>query len=191
MLGGVTLTKERKIIIIGGIFLLLLGGIYRFWPALVSTFSVSDEIAVKQKHVEKYRKIVDRRDRVINENAAVKQQFRQMENRLLTGTTPSLAAVEIQNTLNKIAETGNVKFSTMRVMKSVESETADYVRVPVQFTMDSDITQLKDVIYQIESDPQLLVVTELNVRQTRSRDNRQIRSVITVEGVMKAPPAAG
>jgi len=183
------LTRERKIILVAGAILLLLGAIYRFWPAMVSAVSVADEIALKQEHVEKYRRIAARREDAVSENAAVKRQFRQMENGLLTGTTPSLAAVEIQNTLNKIAENGNLKFSTMRVMKSVESDTADYVRVPVQFAMTSDIRQLKDVIYQIETASQLLMISELDIQQVRSKDNRQIQAVVTVEGVMKAPVA--
>lgn len=191
MFNSIVLTKERKIILIAGAILLLLGGIYRFWPAMAAAVSVSDEIALKQEHVEKYRRIAARRDQVVAENAAIKRQFRQMEKRLLTGETPSLAAVEIQNILNAIAEAGNIKFSTMRVMKSVESDSADYVRVPVQFAMNADISQLKDVVYQIETAPQLLVISEMSVRQIRSKDNQQIQALITVEGVMAAPSAKG
>lgn len=185
MLNSIALTKERKIILVVGAILLLLGGIYRFWPSIVSVVSVADEIAIKRGHVEKYRRIVGLRDQAVAENAAFKRRFRQMENRFLSGETQSLAAVEIQNILNTIAENGNVKFSTMRVMKPLGSDTADYVRIPVQFVMNVDITQLKDVVYQIEAAPQLLVISEMGLRQVRSKDNQQVQAVITVEGVMK------
>ena len=185
------MTRERKIILLAGAVLLVIGAIYRFWPAIVSTVSVVDEIAFKTEQVEKYQQIAARKDLVVKENAAVKKQFRLMENRLLTGSTPSLSAVEIQNTLNGIAEAVGVKFSTMRVMKAVESEGAGYVRVPVQFSMDSDILQFKDMIYQIETSSRLLVVSELDIRQLRSRDGYRIRSVVTVEGVMKTPAVTG
>ncbi|MEZ4566787.1 MAG: hypothetical protein R2860_07395 [Desulfobacterales bacterium] len=69
----------------------------------------------------------------------------------------------------------------------MESEGAGYVRVPVQFSMDSDILQFKDMIYQIETSSRLLVVSELDIRQLRSRDGYRIRSVVTVEGVMETP----
>ncbi|MEZ4550124.1 MAG: hypothetical protein R2874_06525 [Desulfobacterales bacterium] len=137
------MTRERKIILLAGAVLLVIGAMYRFWPAIVSTVSVVDEIAFKTDQVEKYQQIAARKDPVVKENAAVKKQFRLMENRLLTGSTPSLSAVEIQNTLNDIAEAVGVKFSTMRVMKAVESEGAGYVRVPVQFSMDSIFFSLK------------------------------------------------
>ena len=185
------MTRERKIILLAGAVLLVIGAIYRFWPAIVSTVSVVDEIAFKTEQVEKYQQIAARKDPVVKENAAVKKQFRLMENRLLTGSTPSLSAVEIQNTLNGIAEAVGVKFSTMRVMKAVESEGAGYVRVPVQFSMDSDILQFKDMIYQIETSSRLLVVSELDIRQLRSRDGYRIRSVVTVEGVMETPAVTG
>ncbi len=192
MFDNVEMTRERKFILIAGAVLLVLGVIYRFWPAIASTVSVADEIALKTEHVEKYQRIAARKDQVVKENAAVRKQFRQMENRLLSGSTPSLAAVEIQNTLNTIAENVNVKFSTMRVMKPPEDEIADYMRVPVQFSVDLDIVQFKDMIYQIETSSRLLlVVSELDIRQLRSRDGYRIRSVVTVEGVMKAPAVAG
>ncbi|MEZ4578084.1 MAG: hypothetical protein R2875_08745 [Desulfobacterales bacterium] len=111
------MTRERKIILLAGAVLLVIGAMYRFWPAIVSTVSVVDEIAFKTDQVEKYQQIAARKDPVVKENAAVKKQFRLMENRLLTGSTPSLSAVEIQNTLNDIAEAVGVKFSTMRVMR--------------------------------------------------------------------------
>lgn len=191
MVNKTAMTRERKIILLAGAFLLVIGAMYRFWPAIVSTVSVADDIAFKTDQVEKYQQIAARKDQVVKENAGIKKQFRQMESRLLTGSTPSLSAVEIQNTLNAIAEAVGVKFSTMRVMKAVESEEADYVRVPVQFSMDSDILQFKDLIYQIETSSRLLVVSELDIRQLRSRDGYRIRSVVTVEGVMETPAVAG
>lgn len=183
---GFTLTKERKRILAAGAVLLVLGAFYRFWPALEPLVSVADDIAVKREHVEKYRRIAAQGDQAAAENAAVKRRFRQMENRLLTGTTPSLAAVDVQNILNGIAAKENLKFSTMRVMRAVESEETDYIRVPVQFVMDADIMQLRDMIYQIETAPQFLAITEMSLRQVRSRDpnDRRIQAVITVEGVM-------
>ncbi|MEZ4550125.1 MAG: hypothetical protein R2874_06530 [Desulfobacterales bacterium] len=43
------------------------------------------------------------------------------------------------------------------------------------------------MIYQIETSSRLLVVSELDIRQLRSRDGYRIRSVVTVEGVMETP----
>ncbi len=191
MFDSIKLTKERKIILIGGAILLIIGAIYRFSPSMLSAVSVSDEIAMKKNHVEKYIKVVAQKKRAEKEKEYFKRLFKQTESRLLTGETRSLAAVEIQNILNKIAGAGNVKFMTMRVMKPMEGENAGYVRLPVQFSMNSDINQLKKIIYQIEASAKLLIITGLDSKMTRSRDQQLIRSTITVEGVMKALRAEG
>lgn len=189
MFDSIGLNRERKIILIGGALLLLLGAIYRFYPVISSVVSVSDEIVMKKNHVEKYLRIVEQQKRVVSENKYFTRQFKQMERRLLTGETPTLAAVEIQEILKKIGDTSNVKFMTMRVMKPKEDEDAGYVRLPVQFSMNSDINQLKEIIYQIEASPELLVITALNAKRATSKKSRLIRSTITVEGSMKAPQA--
>lgn len=191
MFNSIALTQERKIILAVGAVLLLLGAVYRFWPAMEGAVSVNDEIALKQSHVEKYRAIIARRDSAVTENAALKRQIRQMETRLLTGETPTLAAVEIQTILNDIAQAGGFKFATIRVVKPVEGQDVEYIRVPVQFAMNSDIHQLKEVVYQLEASSKLLIITELNSSEARSRDGRLIRSTVTVEGLMKAIRPAG
>lgn len=191
MLNSIELTKERKIILIAGAILLFFGAVYRFYPDIISVFSVSDEIAMKKNHVEKYLRTVEQRKEAANENEYYKRLFRQMENRLLSGETPTLAAVEIQNILNEIGETSHVNFMSMRVMKPKEDENTAYIRLPVQFSMNSDILQLKEILYQLEASDKLLVITALDAKTARSREGQTIRSTITVEGVMKALPSEG
>ena len=191
MLNSIELTKERKIILIGGVILLFFAVIYRFYPVIISSVSVSDEIVMKRNYVEKYLQVVQRRKQSENENAYYKRFLKQMENRLLNGETPTLAAVEIQDILNAIGEASHATFMSMRVMKPVEDENSGYVRLPVQFSMNSDILQLKEIVYQIEASSKLLVITGLDAQTTRSRDDQLIRSTITVEGVMKAPRIEG
>lgn len=191
MFNSFALNRERKIILIGGAILLLFGAIYRFYPVIISVVSASDEIVMKQNHVEKFLRIAEQRKQAVNENGYVKRQFSQIESRFLTGETPSLAAVEIQEILGEIAEANNVNFMSMRVMKPKDNENTNYIRLPVQFSMNSDINQLKEIIYKVESSSKLLVITELDAKRVRSRDRQLIRSTIKVEGVMKAPPAEG
>jgi len=191
MFDSIVLNKERKIILISGAILLFFGAIYRFYPVIVSVVSVSDEIVMKQKHVEKYLGIVEQRKQAFSENKYYNRQFSQMENRLLTGETPSLAAVEIQEILKGVGDASGVRFITMQVMKPKEGENKDYIRLPVQFSMNSDIIQLKQIIYQIEASSKLLIITALDAKRAKSKEHHMIRSTFTVEGCMKAPRAEG
>lgn len=186
MLKSLSFNKERKILLAVGAVLLVLGAVYRFYPDIRAMVSVSEEMALRQKQVDAYAGIVAQKKQVEKENALAKRLQNQMNTRFLPGATPSLAAVEIQNILNRIAGASNVKFATMRVMKPVEDENSGFIRLPVQFSMTSSIVQLRDMIYKIEASPKLLVITELDASQSRSRDQAaMIRATVTVEGVMQ------
>jgi hypothetical protein len=192
MLASIPLNKERKMILAFGAVILLLGAIYRFYPDIRALVSVSDEMAVKIKQVETYKTIVAQGQQIAKENTAVKRLMNQAEVRLLPGATPALAAVEIQNTLNAIATANKVTFDSMRVMKPEEDEAAGFIRLPVQFSMNVTIVQLKDILYKIEASPKLLIIKEFDASLSRSRDqNMLIRSTVTVEGVMRRSGAAG
>ncbi|MDA8404589.1 MAG: type II secretion system protein GspM [Desulfobacteraceae bacterium] len=185
-LASIPLTKERKKILAAGAIVLLLGGIYRFYPDIRAMVSVSDEIAIKQKQVATYAGIAAQRQQIEKENAFVKRLQSQTEARLLSGATTSLAAVEIQNILNVIGTANNVKFDSMRVMKPEEDEKSGFIRLPVQFSMNSGIVQLRDILYKIEASPKLLIVKDLDASLSSSRgQDALIRSTITVEGIMR------
>jgi len=192
MLASIPLNKERKMILAFGAVILLLGAIYRFYPDIRAMVSVSNEMAVKIKQVETYKGIVAQRQQIAKENATVKRLMNQAEARFLPGATPALAAVEIQNRLNAIAAANKVTFESMRVMKPEEDEAAGFIRLPVQFSMNATIVQLKDILYKIEASPKLLIAKEFDASLARSRDqNALIRSTVTVEGVMRRSGAAG
>jgi hypothetical protein len=191
MLASIPLNKERKMILAFGAVILLLGAIYRFYPDIHAMVSVSDEMAVKLKQVETYKSIVAQSQQIAKENAAAKRMLNQAEARLLPGATPALAAVEIQNSLNAIATANQLTFDSMRVMKPENDEAAGFIRLPVQFSMNATIVQLKDILYKIEASPKLLIVKEFDASLSRSRDqNALIRSTVTVEGVMRRSGAA-
>jgi len=192
MLKTIPLNKERKMILAFGAVILLLGAIYRFYPDIRALVSVSDEMAVKQKQVETYAGIVAQRQQIAKENAAAKRLMIQVEARLLPGATPALAAVEIQNIIDDIAGASNVTFDSMRVMKPEADEKSEFIRLPVQFSMNANILQLKDILYKIEASPKLLIVKEFDASLSRSRNqNALIRSTVTVEGMMRRSGAAG
>lgn len=179
------LNTERKVILIGGLILLLAGAVYRFYPAIYSTLSIADEIELKKEHIGKYLKVVERRKSADGEFKNVESRLKQMEAGLLEGRTSSLAAVEIQNIINEIVEISNIEIITMQVMKTRESDKQDYIRIPVRFSIKSNIAQLKEILYKIEASSKLLIITELDAETVRSKERKEIRADIVVEGVMR------
>jgi hypothetical protein len=191
MLSSFEITKERKIILIGGAVLLFLAAVYRFYPLIDPMFSGSDDIRMKQELIGRYQNVAARSEQVDADHVRIRRILSRVESGLLSGATESLAAVEIQNIINTIAAANKIKIDTMQVMRTREAEDAGYAMIPVRFAFGSDIPQLKDLLYGIESHDKLLLVADVNFALSIAARNGAIRSTITVEGVMKKKGGTG
>jgi len=184
------MTKERKYILIVGAMLLLLGAIYRFYPDLPNFQTLGGEIALKQRKVVKYRQMVQERNALNARLISLNRSLERAESALLTGETPALAAVDIQNTLNDITDRSKVVVSSMRVLKPKEPDEespakGQYLGIPVQVTLSAGIRQLKEVFYRIETSMKFLRVTDMRIRINSRSQTEQVFATFTVEGFMK------
>lgn len=171
--------------------MLILAAIYRFYPLIGPFFSGSDVIYVKHDIIKRYQNVVGRDRHVDAEHARVSRMLSRAETGLLAGATESLAAVEIQNIINTIAVANNIKIDTMQVMKTRDAEEAGYARIPVRFSFGSDILQLKEMLHRVETHDKLLIVAEINTGLAVRARSGEIRSTVTVEGIMKKKGVAG
>ena len=179
------ISKERKILLIAGAVLLLLGLVYRYFPAIDSMASLDDEILLKEQKLIKYRKMVRERNELEQKLINLNRTLERAEAGLLSGETSALAAVDIQNTLNAIAENIDVEVLTMRVLKPDEKEENLYIAVPVQVTLRGKVRQLKEMLYQVEDNAKLLKISDLRIRVIRSKEEGEVQATLTVEGFMK------
>ena len=179
------ISKERKYILIGGGVLLLLGALYRFFPVIQDMKPAGSEIVFKQQQIVKYRQKVQQRKNLESRLAALNRHLRQAESGLLSGETPALAAVDIQNILGDISRKIGVDIKTMRVLRAVDLENMNYVSIPVQFTLNSTVRQLRDLLYQIETSNKFLAITHMKIRDIRGGQPGQIESTLTVSGWLR------
>ncbi|OQX25213.1 MAG: hypothetical protein BWK80_16790 [Desulfobacteraceae bacterium IS3] len=183
------MNRERKYILIVGAVLLLVGVIYRFLPEFEGFQPMNDEIVLKQRKVLKYQQMVQERNALQEEQLALNRALERAESGLLTGETPALAAVDIQNILNDIAGRSKVEVSAMRVLQPVEPEekatVKDYLTIPVQITFNTSVRQLKEILYRIETSLKLLRVSEMRVRLGNIKQAEKVFATLTVEGFMK------
>ncbi len=179
------LTRERKIILGVGAVLLLAGLVYNLLPALQAPDPEEDLLAVKAQKVLKYRQRVGLHDQLEARRRAAETRLRNAESGLLQAKTAALAAVDIQQVLTQIAGQTAAEIKTMRILNPEAVAGEDYITVPVEATIASDIDQLVGVLYGIQGAPKLLRIKDLAVRSAGVRRGEKILSTITVEGFMK------
>ncbi len=179
--------KKKKYILIIGAVLLLFGLIFRIFPFIRGLDPGDEKIILQQRQLVKYRQMIEQKEDLENKVVNLNKFLERMESGLLSGKTPSLAAADIQNLLNEIVSKSGVALKTVKVLKAEESENIDYISIPVQFSVDTNIRQLKEILYGIETSRKYLKTREIKVSARRRRRNlRSIRSDITVVGLMKA-----
>lgn len=182
---GITLTRERKIILVIGVILLLFGAVYRFGPSFGDLLPSGEEVSVKARRLAKYRQKVAEREQLHQQVVDLTRRLERARGELLSGATPALAAVEIQNIINEIVFADQIEIVSLSTLKPAESDIAGYLEVPVQVNLKLTIRQLLDLLYKLESAPQLLAVSMLNVRKTAVSGPGQLQALLTVTGYMK------
>ena len=96
------LSKKSRYILLAGALLLLMGSLYRFYPYFSDLWPDDSQLDAKIKRVAKYQKMVQERDRLQQRLVEMTRHLERAERICLEGSTPALAAVEIQNIINQI-----------------------------------------------------------------------------------------
>ena len=181
----IKINKQKKYILIAGAVILFFGLIYRLAPFFQDVGRADTEIILKEKRLEKYRQMLRQATDLEARLISLNRSLDRLEAGLLTGKTPSLAAVDIQNILNDIAGRNGVDIKTVRVLKHQALEEELYLRIPIQFSISSDIGQLKKILYSIRSSSKNLTVQKLDINVVKRGNSRKINSNITIAGFMK------
>jgi hypothetical protein len=178
--------KKKRMLLIVALGVLTAAAVYRFLPAVGGLGPSDDALLLKEKELHKLKGVVDDRPGVESRLVSLTRELRKGEGELLSGDTPALAAVDIQNILTGIAGEIGVEVKTMRILRTAKETDSPYLGIPVQIQVGCSIDQLKDFLYKIESSRRYLEVTVLRIsvrRQGKSKGS--IFSSLTVEGIMK------
>ncbi|MBN1277077.1 MAG: hypothetical protein JXA35_06265 [Deltaproteobacteria bacterium] len=177
--------RKKRHLILAGAVLIFIGVIYRLLPLLQSIQSEDSELILKERQLEKYRQTVQQGSEFEERLVYLKRILKSGESGLLSGETPSLAAVDIQNILTEIVGTSEVEIKTVRVLNPEDLDKVYYKSIPVEFSIISNIRQLKDVLYKLDSSPKYLTVKKIMINVGSRGGSDRFQSNITVAGYMK------
>lgn len=182
---------KRKYFLIVLVVVLSVAVLFQYAPDMRSALSTDGESRLMARQVAKYREAVREKDHLQAALMQVSRALTQAESGLLSGNTKAIAAVDIQNILNALAEQSGVRFKTIRVLQPTGEDKAAYLPIPVQITFDASIRQVKEIVYRIENAAKLLRVPEARIRMPNPKTPEVVQAVLTVEGFMKLPDAGG
>jgi Tfp pilus assembly protein PilO len=114
-----------------------------------------------------YRQAVGRESALIAESEATEARIGAHEQALLPGSTPPLAAADLQTRLKQLAERAGLKIQSEKILAQVKR--GAYLEIPVQIVANGEIRNLKDFIVAAEASPVFIAVQEMSLRSVKRR----------------------
>lgn len=179
---GVDIQRKYVFIVLASLFFLAV--VYRFFPFFQELVSPGQEIELLEGKLIKYRKMVLAGKNQAKQLDTLNKNLNELESRLLTGRTPSLAAVDIQKMMHEIAGKSQVQIRRVKVLNPKGLDQKDYFSIPVEFFIFSTIRQLKEILYRIETTEKFLMVEKITANYYTNQV-RLFRCYITITGFMR------
>lgn len=162
-------------------FLILYAGIL---PLVEAAKRMEDEILMKRKIIRKYDQFLQSRKTVEEELQRVRNQYEEIQKRLIPGETPQLGAAGLQEIVKKLADKNGINIRSFKINEP--KEVAPYRRVSVQIEINpvSHMLSLGQFFFDIEHHEKMLMISEMNLLIFNIRMPNNIQGNLVVSGLM-------
>ncbi len=143
-------------------------------PVVSASWDYYDQQQELGFRLQRAKKIVARKPAISEAVANIKQQYQQ-QNYFSKRDKESLASADLQKFIkSSISQAGGELTSTQVLPHSSEQ---GFKQVKVKVRMSGDIEVLRNVLHDIESSGQIMLITQLDLRPVRGRRNRKTRKI--------------
>ena len=175
--------REKKALIIGGIVIFLIMAFQLFtWYNLTKD-------RLKDYSDDKYYMLQQQLDRIADSKSLdsqankVEAELKRLENTLLKGNTPPVAAADLQKFLKNTAATSNIDVKLERTLNPVVLE--NYLGIPVEIGFSTTTKSLQDLMVRLRKSAYLLNVSEIKIRVTNISKPEEIYTTLVVTGFIR------
>jgi len=190
--------RERKFLVGAAALLILCLVALKLGPPkiLVSVTTIgpkSDKLlAEKMERIDAYRQSVGRESSLAAEAAALGAEISSYEATLLPGSTPPLAAADLQTLLKQFSDRSGLKIQSEKILPHVKRDS--YLEIPVQIVANGDIRNLKEFLVAVDSSKLFMAVQNVSLRTVKRRqfiaetrsytDSTDIQASMTLVGLI-------
>jgi hypothetical protein len=167
--------KKNRTLIVGIPIMIILAGLffyqYVFLGIQTRVSSIKESQAVKIKTLGKYITLIAEKPQLEKKLAALKEQRKDNDSKLIEGKTLSLVAATLQDTVKDIVTRSGGTISSERTVKPEDLGKFKVVTVSMD-TILPDPRALRDILYAIETRTPYLIVKDIDIRVRNFRDPR-------------------
>jgi len=173
--------RDKRFLTVGAAALLLFLVVnYIILPFIESEGEIREGTEQKEVTLEKFEKIIAGRAEVEKQLALVKKKQSQLNAKLLTGSTPSLAAAEMQKMLEKISAAHDLELKSVKVQDGEKQ--GDLLTIPLEIRLQTDLDRTRKFLADIEKNQKYLVVPSLKISVQNQRDPKEVIVTMVVTG---------
>lgn len=173
--------RDKKILTIGGLavaaFLFIT---YVISPFFESEQEIRDKTEQREGLLKKYEKIINQKSEVEKDLAQMKRKLAKIKGKLLKGSTPSLAAAEMQKMLEKISKVHDLELKSVKV-KEAEKK-GDFLVIPLELRLTTDLNRTRKFLTDLEKNQKYLIIPQLKISVKNQRDPKEVIVTIVVSG---------
>lgn len=181
--------KENKKLFVG-ILLILILSVAVLYQYGYGTYkgrleSLKEEREILEKTLTKYQRVIKESTGLKEELNTLQSILKDEELKLLSGETPALASASLQSMVKEIISSEGATIRSERVEKTEKKDGFRIVSVSIDLSVPS-ITELSNIIYNIESRTPYMVIKEMNIRVRNYRRPGQLTVRLKISGISKA-----
>jgi len=183
-------TRERALI--GGAVLVAIVVVLRYSPigSLGTSFSFGgeDDRWMQVRKIENYQKILARSRIVQSDAEGLKARYDRVQQRLISGETPTQVGAELQGRLSSMATEAGLNVLSSQILKEEEAE--GFRRIGVRLTLSGELQGVARMLASIEGGDIDVAVTLLEINRKLGATRRPPTSSRTPTSIAQAPLTA-
>lgn len=145
--------------------------------------SVLEEISSKAERYSAFQSMLERADDLKRLKEADEQRARKLEDGLLGADKPSVGAAKLQEAFKSLASKRRITVTSERALPVVYADR--YARVPVEFKFKAGLSDLTDLLYEIQASTVLMGVRSVSIKAAESGGPSVLDVTIVVEGAIR------
>jgi len=173
--------RDKKILTIGvlAVALILIMN-YVLFPFIEGEKDIRERTQQKEMVLQKYEKIINQREEIEKKLNQLRGKQNQLNRRLLKGSTPSLAAAEMQKTLEGISRAHDLELKSVKV-KDAE-ERGEFLAIPLEIRLTTDLNRTRKFLADLEKNSKYLIIPQLKISVKNQRDPKEVIVTLVVTG---------
>ena len=177
----ITSRRERAIIVLGGVaVVLVLGWIFVLDPVMERLRNTSELVPARTQALQRRMDLLARKDSIVKELERTNADIERASARFLAEAAPAVAASELQKLTKEMAAQASTEIRSERILPVVER--GEVLEIPVEIAVSGEIRQLVDLLARLESAPKMLTVQDLRIRVVNVSQPKELLATLTVSG---------